>query len=152
MKLNNYDFIEIDQVELNVVAEFILEAQRQGYAYNDAWDYFNDSRFERVGILDDKIQWAAFEDGYGNEITHKFDMWVYYSCSAGDLLHQELVAAAPELYEALKSALELLEHNAVDIDGEWGSGRSLEQIELDGDLNEEIIKAREALTKAKGEL
>ena len=92
----------------------------------------------------------------GRMVATTFGGDLYKHCTDFDAQqafdHAKLIAAAPELYEALKSALELLEYNAVDINGEWGAGRSLEQIELEGDLNEEIIKAREALAKARGGL
>jgi len=91
MKLNNYDFIEIDQVDLNVVAEFILEAQRQGYTYNEAWTYFNSHRYERLGIYEGKIDfYSDCDDGYENNITWEFEKWVEAGGRVGDYANREI--------------------------------------------------------------
>jgi len=49
------------------------------------------------------------------------------------------------LREASGKALALLERNAVTIDGEWGDCRSLEELERDGALPEEILGLRKAI-------
>ena len=59
-----------------------------------------------------------------------------------------LIAAAPELLEALQGALNLLEEYEVKIEGEWGICRNIAKIEADGDLPTEITKARAAIAKA----
>ena len=85
MKLNNNDYLQTDFVELNIVAEFILEAQRQGYAYNEAWTYFNSHRYERLGIYEGKIDfYSDCDDGYENNITWEFEKWAEAGGRAGD--------------------------------------------------------------------
>lgn len=54
-------------------------------------------------------------------------------------------ARVKELEEALQVTLTQMEEDIVTIDGEWGSGRTLEGIERDGELWPEIIQARKAL-------
>ena len=49
------------------------------------------------------------------------------------------------LREASAKALALLERNAVTIDGEWGHCRSLEELEQDGALPEEILGLPKAI-------
>lgn len=49
------------------------------------------------------------------------------------------------LREALEDILGLAEYQEQRIEGEWGTSRSIEKIEEDGDLNQEIIAARKAL-------
>ena len=56
----------------------------------------------------------------------------------------------PELLEAAKAALELLKIYESRIEGEWGDGRSLEEIERDGDLPAESLNLRTAIAKAEG--
>ena len=48
--------------------------------------------------------------------------------------------------EALGKLIALAESDAVQIDGEWGNCRTLEQMEAEGALPSEIIAARAALT------
>jgi|SRR5690554_2753947 len=62
-----------------------------------------------------------------------------------------LIAAAPELYEALINALAKMERDTEQIEWEWGFCRSMEELESDGALGQEITKARAALAKARGE-
>ena len=64
---------------------------------------------------------------------------------------KSLIAAAPELLEALEEALLKMESDEERIEGEWGSCRSLEQLEKDGDLDDAILKARAVIAKARGE-
>lgn len=61
-----------------------------------------------------------------------------------------LIAAAPDLLEALESALVQMECDEERIEGERGSCRSLEQMEKDGDLSSAILDARVAIAKARG--
>lgn len=61
----------------------------------------------------------------------------------------EARAAIAELTEAAKAARGLLEEWEVKIDGEWGLGRDLDEIERDGDLSEELVNLRAALAKAQ---
>jgi len=56
-----------------------------------------------------------------------------------------------ELLVAAVAALDLLEGYEETVEGEWGGGRSLEEIERDGDLPKEIVDLRAAIAKAKGE-
>lgn len=65
--------------------------------------------------------------------------------------NERFTQAEPDMYRALQDALFLLESYVVQIEGEWGCGRSLEKIEADGDLPEEIIAIRAALAKEDGE-
>lgn len=51
--------------------------------------------------------------------------------------------------DVLRDLLVLAERDEVQIDGEWGRCRSIEQIEADGDLPEAIIQARNALRELK---
>lgn len=62
-----------------------------------------------------------------------------------------LIAAAPDLLEALKDALSQMEQDAEQIEGEWGVGRSLAELEADGRLPQEIKAARAAIAKATGQ-
>ncbi len=50
-----------------------------------------------------------------------------------------------DMRTAAEEALRLLERWAVTIDGEWGNVRSLEEIEADGDLPQEIVNLRAAI-------
>jgi glutaredoxin len=50
-----------------------------------------------------------------------------------------------ELRKAAEDALKLLEEWAVQIDGEWGMCRDLEELERDGRLPEEILALRRVL-------
>lgn len=61
-----------------------------------------------------------------------------------------LIAAAPDLLVALKSLIEFAEHAEVTIEGEWGGGRTLAQMEASGTLSDEIVAARCAVAKATG--
>ena len=61
-----------------------------------------------------------------------------------------LASTAPELYDALENALQKMEQMEEQIEGEWGMGKSLERLEKDGELSEEILQARAALAKARG--
>jgi hypothetical protein len=63
----------------------------------------------------------------------------------------KLIAAAPELLEALEKALSRMEEDAVKIEGEFGCGRSLQELESSYQLPDEIIAARDAIAKARGE-
>ncbi len=57
-----------------------------------------------------------------------------------------------DLVKALTDALALMEQQEVRIEGEWGCGRTLEQLEAVSQLSDEIIQARAILAKAtKGE-
>ena len=80
---------------------------------------------------------------------------IFSSCDESDEGCEEadlyLIAAAPDLLEALIKALTLLEEYEVKIDSEWGSGRTLQQIDDAGRLPEEIVDARKAIAKATGE-
>lgn len=67
------------------------------------------------------------------------------------LANASLIAAAPELLEALEEALLKMESDEERIEGEWGSCRSLEQLEKDGELDDAILKARAIIAKARGE-
>ena len=49
--------------------------------------------------------------------------------------------------EVVRQALEDLEKLAVTIDWEWGSCRSLAEIEADGDLSPVVIDLRQALER-----
>ena len=65
-----------------------------------------------------------------------------------------LIAAAPDLYEALEMALDRMESDWKDIDFEWGPmGDGFG--DLEGDIAKgncpEIVAARSALAKARGE-
>ena len=64
--------------------------------------------------------------------------------------HGKLVVAAPELLAALEALLQHAEYQAGVIEGEFGSSRSLNEMERAGDLDVEIINAREAIALAKG--
>ena len=57
---------------------------------------------------------------------------------------------ANELAQALGLSLTLMEENEVQIDGEWGLSRTLDQIDREGDLPEAIITARAALARYRG--
>lgn len=59
--------------------------------------------------------------------------------------------AAPDLYKALEDLVRGAEMDKEQIDSEWGSGRTIEEIEADGDLSKRIINARTVLAKARGE-
>jgi hypothetical protein len=61
-----------------------------------------------------------------------------------------LIAAAPELLAALEAALSKMESDESQIEGEWGSSLSLEELEKDGSLSAEIITARAVIAKARG--
>ena len=66
----------------------------------------------------------------------------------GDAARAALAAhleGGDQLNLAARSALSLLERWAVDIDGEWGMGRSLESLESAGDIAPEILNLRCAL-------
>ena len=63
-----------------------------------------------------------------------------------------LAKAAPELYAALKAVVTRFENVLVTIDAMYGKRRSLDRIESDRLLPAEIIAARKALVKARGEL
>lgn len=54
------------------------------------------------------------------------------------------------LLAALEKALSFLEEYAVEIDDEMGTGRSLAELERDGDLPPRVIAVREAIARVKG--
>lgn len=62
-----------------------------------------------------------------------------------DMANREADMASDDLRDASVKALALLERNAVTIDGEWGSCRSLEELERDGALPIEILNLRNAI-------
>ena len=62
-----------------------------------------------------------------------------------------LIAAAPEMLEALEDALEQLKRFEVGVDGEMGWRRNWEEIDKSGEHCPEITAARAAIAKAKGE-
>lgn len=64
--------------------------------------------------------------------------------------HRQIAGQRDELLAALEMAVEQMESDAVQIDGEWGCGWSLDEIEKAGQLPEAILKAREAIARAKG--
>lgn len=68
------------------------------------------------------------------------------SCSETD---QPIIAAAPLLLEALIDLLQLAEEYEEQIEGEWGSGRSLAAIEAAGHLAPAFLKARVAIEAAR---
>lgn len=55
-----------------------------------------------------------------------------------------------ELLAALELALSEMEADAVKIDGEWGNGRELDELERDGELSPGIVTARAIIARAKG--
>lgn len=61
-----------------------------------------------------------------------------------------LIAAAPELLEALQGALLLIEEQVMKLEWEFGECREIEAIEKDGDLPAAVINARAAIAKATG--
>lgn len=61
-----------------------------------------------------------------------------------------LIAAAPDLLEALQDALRLMEEQFMKLEWEFGECREIEAIEKDGDLPSAVIKARAAIAKATG--
>ena len=52
-----------------------------------------------------------------------------------------------EMREALRKALKWMEDAEVQIESEWGSCRSLDQLQADGDLSDEIVMVRALLAK-----
>ncbi|MFT8211545.1 MAG: hypothetical protein ACMZI0_15010 [Symbiopectobacterium sp.] len=82
----------------------------------------------------------------GNEVVRCDEYYIF--SNRADIA---LLVSAPDLFEALESLLELAVHNEVKIYGEWGMGRTWNQIKKDGDAPEEILKAIAAIAKAKGE-
>ena len=67
------------------------------------------------------------------------------------MANAHLIAAAPDLLEALEVALLKMESDEETIDGEWGACRDISTMEAQDDLPGEILKARAAIAKAKGE-
>jgi len=55
-----------------------------------------------------------------------------------------------QLLTDLETALKQLEEWEVAIDAEWGSGRSIEELEKDGVLSDATISARAAIAACKG--
>lgn len=62
---------------------------------------------------------------------------------------QAVEAQRDELLKTLKIALARLEFFEVEVEGEWGYGRSLQELEADGDLGNETIAVRAAIAKAQ---
>lgn len=63
---------------------------------------------------------------------------------AADLIESQ-AKAVEEMLKALACALELMENDELQIEGEWGLGRSLEELEREGELAPEIIRVRKIL-------
>jgi len=61
----------------------------------------------------------------------------------------ELEAERDALVEAMQGLLQFAEKCEVQIDGEWGDCRKIDEIAADGDLHESIICARDLLDPAK---
>lgn len=59
-------------------------------------------------------------------------------------------AAVAELIDSQRELLALVEQWAVQIEGEWGMCRDLDELEKDGELRPEIIRARAALARIGG--
>jgi hypothetical protein len=113
--------------------------------------------------------WEAFEGGrFGKDVVitsqSRIDnskgsiceMDIYFDGEHGEQqeANAHLIAAAPDLLEALESALKQMEHDIVKIDSEWGACRNLEQMIQEIPSEEDvktILKARTAIAKAKGE-
>lgn len=64
-------------------------------------------------------------------------------------VNQKLAESCAELLGALEKSLKLLEEYEVKIDGEWGTGASLQRLDAEGRLPIEILEARAAIAKAK---
>ena len=54
-----------------------------------------------------------------------------------------------DLRKAAEAALKLLEEWAVKIEGEWGVGRTIEELMKAGDLDDRILDLRAALEQEK---
>lgn len=65
--------------------------------------------------------------------------------------NMQLIAAAPELLEALQQLLADSESDQVTLDAEYGMARNIDEIEKSGDLPASIVMARKAIAKALGE-
>jgi hypothetical protein len=85
--------------------------------------------------------WEVFNEGLGSYKVSKCDAWLGSSTlrtNEENLANANLIAAAPELYEALT---ELYQIQAVSIDEPWDDDRYFVAME----------KAEAALKKARGE-
>ena len=92
--------------------------------------------------LCDKPEWLSPFEGRKHHVE-----W------CANVVHPDarLIAAAPDLLEALIKAEARLCHYEVSIDSEWGHCRDYEHIEKDKDWSEEVYVARAAIAKATGE-
>jgi hypothetical protein len=66
-------------------------------------------------------------------------------------LLQDNADAILELVRAAERAQQWMEVIQVEIDGEWGSGRTLKELETQGELSNELIALRDALYWLNGE-
>jgi hypothetical protein len=53
------------------------------------------------------------------------------------------------LVDVLEKAIAQMEDDAATIEGEWGTGRNLEELELNGELPEALLEARAYLAFVK---
>ena len=74
---------------------------------------------------------------------------------ASGIIEQEanarLFATAPDLFTAIQALVKLAEQHEELIESEWGACRTLKQLYAAGKISPEILAARAAIAKARGE-
>lgn len=89
-----------------------------------------------------------FEDRVTKHERNAIDLSTDGSGSRVEPLHPESLVI--ELAEVLAQALDLLEIYEVKIEGEWGIGRDIDELELADELPEPITDARALLSRITG--
>ncbi len=92
-----------------------------------------------------------YEPGYCGELIAPDGMTIAAFIDEPREHDARLIAAAPEMYEALVDAEAALRHMDKTIEWEFGDCRSDDEIEADKDWSPDVYKARAAIAKAKGE-
>jgi hypothetical protein len=98
-----------------------------------------------IAAIDPDEDWRDASPG---DLNEEYAPWEALN-RIGAALSPQATRDSDSVVEALADLLDLAEDYECRIDDEWGSGRSLKQIEKDGHLPKAIVNARAAIARAE---